>query len=141
MDTLIGQRVLRTEDRRLLTGLGRFIDDRNLPGQAYAAFVRSSLPHARITGIQVARAREAPGVLAVLTGRDYVADGLGGIPHQPNNADHLDPTKPAFAPQAILHAPPPPQMPLAIDRVRHVGEAVALIIAASAQEAEDAAEL
>src|SRR5258708_11111047 len=79
----IGMPVLRKEDSRLLTGGGRFSDDVNLPGQAYAAMVRSPHPHARIAGIDAAQARAAPGVLAVLTGAAFRADGLKSIPPPP----------------------------------------------------------
>lgn len=73
----IGQPVLRFEDPRLLRGLGRYINDVNLPGQAYAVFVRSPHAHALIKSIDVEAARKAPGVLAVYTGHDVAADGLG----------------------------------------------------------------
>jgi CO/xanthine dehydrogenase Mo-binding subunit len=73
----IDQPVRRFEDSRLLTGRGRFQDDVALPGQTYAVFVRSPHAHARIDGIDTSAARAAPGVLAVYTGQDYAADGLG----------------------------------------------------------------
>src|SRR4249919_2910931 len=79
----IGEPVVRKEDAELLTGSGRFSDDVNLPGQAYAAMVRSPHAHARIAGIDPAQALAAPGVLAVLTGADFLADGLKSIPHRP----------------------------------------------------------
>ena len=141
MTNLIGQPMPRVEDERLLTGRGRFVDDLNRPGQAHAVFVRSPHAHARLVAVDVARAKAAPGVLAVLTGRDYAADGLGGLNHMPNNADHLDPTKPAFGPGTLPREPLPLQLPLALDRVRHVGEAVAMVVADSAEAARDAAEL
>ena len=72
----IGQPLRRKEDQRLLTGRGRFSDDFSLPGQVYAAIVRSPHPHARIAHIDRAEAAAMPGVLAVLTGRDCAADGL-----------------------------------------------------------------
>ena len=75
----IGQPVLRTEDPRLLKGKGRFVDDFNLPHQAYAVFVRSPHAHAEILSIDARAAIDMPGVLAVLTGADYAADGLGPI--------------------------------------------------------------
>jgi carbon-monoxide dehydrogenase large subunit len=140
LTSLIGARVSRKEDRRLLTGEGRYVDDFNLTNQAHAAFVRSVHAHARITAIDTAPARSVPGVLAVLTAADYHADGLGGLPHNPNNADHLDPSKPAFGPGTLPHEPLPLQMPLATDRVRHVGEIVALVVAETAAQARDAAD-
>ena len=72
----------RKEDLRLLTGRGRYSDDTSVPGQAYAVMVRSPHAHALIRGIDTAVARTAPGVLAVLTGRDMQADGLKPIPHR-----------------------------------------------------------
>src|SRR5579864_1847742 len=96
MTALIGQSVLRKEDRRLLTGKGRFTDDLTLPNQSYAVILRSPHAHARIRAIDIARAISAPGVLAVLTGRDYEADGLKGLQHSPSGADHFEITKPAF---------------------------------------------
>ena len=71
----IGQPVLRFEDPRLLRGQGRYVNDVNLPGQAYAVFVRSPHAHARINSIDIEEAKNAPGVVAVLTGHDVVADG------------------------------------------------------------------
>ena len=75
----IGQPVPRTEDPRLLRGKGRFVDDFNMPHQAYAVFVRSPHAHAEIVAIDVAAASDMPGVSAILTGADYAADGLGPI--------------------------------------------------------------
>ena len=79
----IGRPVRRKEDDRLLIGQGRFSDDFSVPGQAYAAMVRSPYPHARIIAIDSTAARAMPGVIAVLTGADAAADGLGPIPHDP----------------------------------------------------------
>ncbi len=140
MTSLIGVSVLRMEDERLLTGRGRFADDLALPGQLFAAILRSPHAHARIAAIDASNAAAAPGVCAVLTGRDWAADGLGGVPHNPVSADHLDPTQPAFKPDAIAHGALPLPLPLALDRVRHVGEAVALIVAETLDAARDAAE-
>src|SRR5688572_30671381 len=78
-----GKPVRRVEDARLITGRGSFSDDVNLPGQAYAAFVRSPHAHARIVRIDAANALKIPGVIAVLTGADVAADGLRPIPHGP----------------------------------------------------------
>src|SRR3954469_22753349 len=83
--TGIGQPVRRREDLRLLTGRGRYSDDLNLPGQAYAVMVRSPHAHALIRGIDTAAARAAPGVLAVLIGDDLRADGLNPLPNIANN--------------------------------------------------------
>jgi carbon-monoxide dehydrogenase large subunit len=124
----IGERVKRNEDPRLLTGQALFVDDVDLPGMLHAAFLRSPHAHARILGIDVARARALPGVVAV-----YTAADLG-----------------AYWKAAPLLVPPPPvaglvfnertQVPLARDKVRHLGEPVALVVAASRYVAEDALE-
>ena len=79
----IGQPVRRKEDFRLLTGRGRFGDDIVLPRQTQTGFVRSPYAHARIVAVDKTAALAAPGVLAVLTGADYAAAGLGPIPHNP----------------------------------------------------------
>ena len=76
----IGASVKRKEDRRFLLGRGQYTDDVQLPGQTYAVFVRSPYGHAKVTKVDGAAARAADGVLAVLTGDDVAADGLGGIP-------------------------------------------------------------
>jgi carbon-monoxide dehydrogenase large subunit len=127
---LIGQPLPRLEDDRLLTGRGRFTDDLRLERQAWCAFVRSPHAHARIRSIS-----GGDGALAMLTGADYRADGLGPIDHVPNPLDAHDMTRKAFA--GPLEAP---HWPLAQDAVRHVGEPVAAVLAESEQEARDAAE-
>ena len=76
----VGQGVRRVEDARLLRGLGRYSDDVDLPRQAYAVLVRSPHAHARITSIDARAALTSPGVLAVLTGAEVAADGLGNLP-------------------------------------------------------------
>ena len=132
-----GRPVRRLEDRRLLTGQGRFSDDINLPGQAYAHVVRSPHAHARLLGIDGADARALPGVIAVLTGRDAEADGLRPIPHTPV------PTNPHEFPlggregSRIFVAPHPV---LASGKVRFVGEAVAMVIAETVAAARDGGE-
>ncbi len=90
MDSMIGKSIPRKEDRRLLTGRGRFSDDINILGQAHAAMVRSPHAHARIKGIDAAAALAAPGVIAVLTGADATADGLAGITHNPLHSSPPD---------------------------------------------------
>jgi len=77
---LIGERVLRKEDNRFITGKGRYTDDINLAGQTYACFVRSPHAHANIKGFHTSTAENAPGVVAVLTGLQVLEDGLGGLP-------------------------------------------------------------
>src|SRR4051794_7224755 len=79
VDKGIGASVVRKEDQRFVTGKGRYTDDINLPGQVYACFVRSPHAHARIERIDKASAQSLPGVLAVLTGEDVKADGLGNL--------------------------------------------------------------
>ena len=119
----------RREDERLVSGHGTYADDLNLPGQAYAAFVRSVVPHGVLRGIDVSAARTAPGVLGVFTGDDLVAAGVGPIPYLP---------MPNF-PLAVRA--PAPRPALAAGRVRHVGECIALVVAETADMAADAAEL
>ena len=79
----IGEPLRRKEDLRLITGAGCFSDDVNLPQQVFAIMLRSPHAHARIVSIDVRAALASPGVLAVLTGRDWLADGLKPLPHQP----------------------------------------------------------
>jgi carbon-monoxide dehydrogenase large subunit len=133
----IGQPLRRREDRRLLTGRGRFTDDFNKAGQAYAVIVRSPHPHAHIRGIARARAQAMPGVLAVFTGADCTADGLAPIPHNPvpSTRTDLKLTAPGGGPIFIG-----PQPLLPTDKVRHVGEAVAMVVAETPARAQDAAE-
>ena len=119
----------RSEDGPLLTGRGRFTDDVHVPGEAHAAFVRASVGHAEIRGLDVAAASRKPGVLGVFTGRDLAADGLGAIP--PAAAF------PGRGGRPMVDAPIPP---LAIDRVRYVGEPLAIVVAETAAQARDAAE-
>ncbi|MGP0092904.1 MAG: xanthine dehydrogenase family protein molybdopterin-binding subunit [Xanthobacteraceae bacterium] len=136
----IGQPLPRFEDRRFVRGAGRFTDDVALPGQTYAVFVRSPHAHARLLRVDAQAARACPGVLAILTGDDYTADGHVGIPQAPMPADAVDYRQPAFVakpPRAILNVP---QLPLAVERVRYVGEAVAIIVAETLFAARDAAE-
>src|SRR5262245_844630 len=132
-----GQPLPRKEDGRLVTGRGRFSDDVSLPGQAYAAMVRSPHAHARLRAIDVGAAQKAPDVVAVLTGWDVLADGLRPIPHRPV------PTNPHEVPLrspdgSAFYIAPHPLLP--VDRARFVGEAVAMVIAESAAAARDAAE-
>jgi aerobic carbon-monoxide dehydrogenase large subunit len=137
MNAGIGSTVRRKEDARLVTGRGNYSDDVNLPGQAYAAVVRSPHAHARIGSIDVAAARAMPGVLAVLTGKDAAADGLSRIPHlaAPGNPPDI-----VLANRDGSPVPAAPHHVLATDRVRHVGAAVAFVIAETIAAAKDAAE-
>ena len=83
----IGRPMPRFEDLRLVRGAGRYTDDVSVEGQAFAVFVRAPHAHARIVSIDVSAARGRPGVLAVLTGADYAADGHIGMSHHPNPND------------------------------------------------------
>src|SRR5262249_52480408 len=133
----IGQPLARKEDARLTTGRGRFSDDFNLEGQAYAVMVRSPHPHACIRRIEVARARAMPGVLGVFTGADCLADGLGAIPHDPLPKTKYDMKLTAPSGGAPFIGP---HLLLPVDKVRHVGEAVAMVAAETVAQALDAAE-
>lgn len=126
----VGQAITRVEDQRFLTGTGAYTDDIDLAGQAYAVVVRSPLAHARIAGIDVAEAKAAPGVLDVLTGADVAAAGLGLMPN-------LIPLKNKDGSPIVE----PPRPVLATDRVRHVGDPVAFVVAETLAQARDAAEL
>jgi len=141
MDKLIGQPLRRVEDHRLLTGGGNFADDINRDGQVYACFARSAHAHADITKLDLARAAAAPDVLLVLSGADYAADGLGALLHNVNGPDHLDITKPGFTADEVLLDPIPEHFPIAKDKVRHVGEIVAMVVAGTPEAAADAADL
>ena len=126
----IGQPVTRKEDARFLTGRGRYVADIDLVRQAHAVFVFSPHAHAQIRGIDKAAAEQMPGVFAVLTGADWAADGLGTLDPEVMAEDMGGP--------AGFRTKRPP---LAIERVRYVGERVAVVIAATEEQARDAAEL
>ncbi|MCR8549195.1 xanthine dehydrogenase family protein molybdopterin-binding subunit [Salipiger sp. P9] len=129
-----GQAVARSEDHRLLTGGGRYSDDVRLPGQSYAAIVRADHAHARIAEVETGAALEMPGVLAVLTGQDWAADGLGGMVFK----GHLL-SEPLQSPGGVVFTNPP-RIPLAMERVRYIGEPIAVVVADSPARAVDAAE-
>jgi len=129
-ETGIGASVRRKEDYRFITGAGRYVDDINLRGQAYAAFVRSPHAHAEITSINTDKAKSADGVVAVYTQDDLAAGGLGPQPcgwavSSKNGDPHKAPNFPVMAE----------------GRVRYVGENVALVIADTLAQAKNAAEL
>jgi carbon-monoxide dehydrogenase large subunit len=126
----IGQPVRRVEDRRFLTGSGRYVDDLTWPHQAYAFMLRSPHAHARIRAIDTAAAAAAPGVLAVYTGADLARDGIGTIPC-------LSPLQNRDGSPAVM----PPRPALVRERVRHVGDTVAMVVADTLAAARDAAEL
>jgi len=133
----IGKPIPRTEDGRLLTGRGRFSDDFSLPGQAYAVMVRSPYPHARVLRIKTDNACVMPGVLKVFTGVDCKDDGLGAIPHSPLPKTKYDMKLSAPGGGTIFIGP---HWLLPTDKVRHVGEAVVMVVAATYAQALDAAE-
>ena len=135
----IGRPMPRFEDLRLVRGAGQYSDDISMPGQAYAVFVRTPHAHARIKKVDTAAAKKMPGVIAVLTGADYIADGLKGALQRANPAGAIDIKVRAFDPakRPVLEQQ---QYPLAADRVRYPGEAVAMVVAGSRLAARDAAE-
>ena len=126
----IGASVRRKEDKKFLTGKGRYTDDINKAGQIYAYFVRSDVAHANIKSIDTKAASAASGVVAVYTGEDVAADGIGGpicgwvVPNRDGSATHE-----------------PPHPLLAQGKVRFVGDAVAVVIAESVEQAKSASEL
>src|SRR5512145_1595045 len=126
----IGQPVHRKEDPRLLRGQGRYADDIDLAGQAFARVVRSVYAHGRLRGVDLGAARQAPGVLAVYAAADFARAGYGPMVCKLplKNADG----RPLFA---------PPRPIFAEDRVRYVGEPIAMVVAENAHAAQDAAEL
>ena len=126
----IGQSVPRKEDGRFITGKGRYTDDIKQVGQTHAYFVRSPHAHADVVNIDVEEALAAPGVIAVLTGADVTADGLGGLPcgwmiHSKDGSEMKQPHHPVLADK----------------RVHYLGEPVAMVIADTALEAKNASEL
>ena len=126
----IGQPVTRFEDGRLLRGGGRYQADVNVPGQAHAVIVRSMHAHARLRDIDATAALKAPGVIAVFTGADLARDNLGTMRM----------TLPRKRPDgSAMFARP--HMGLTSGRVRYVGDPIAMVIAETQAEAEDAAEL
>ncbi|NQU69511.1 MAG: xanthine dehydrogenase family protein molybdopterin-binding subunit [Rhodospirillales bacterium] len=139
-NTGIGAPVRRAEDLRLLTGRGRYSDDKNQPGQAYAVLLRSPHAHAIINGIDSVAAEQMPGVLAILTARDYDNDGLKPIAHGANNADSVNPRIKSFLEEEGARIFDVPQPPLARDKIRFGGEGVALVVAETVSQARDAAE-
>jgi carbon-monoxide dehydrogenase large subunit len=130
----VGRSLLRREDRRLLTGQGQYVADMALPGMLHAAFVRSSVAHARIRSIDTSRAAAMPGVALVLSGAE-LARLLPSIP------DHQVVLPSKWRTTVRHHILNPQQTLLAVDKVRHVGEAFAVVVAESRYAAEDAAAL
>jgi carbon-monoxide dehydrogenase large subunit len=127
---LIGAAIARREDRRFLVGSGRYTDDIDRPRQTHAVFLRSPHAHAKIVAIDTSKAAAAPGVVAVYTGHDVAADKVGGIPcgwliKNKDGSNMVEPPHPA----------------LVADRVRHVGDQVAVVIAETKAQAKAAANL
>ena len=125
----IGQPVVRSEDQRLLTGGGDYTDDTTIEGQVHARFTRSQIAHGEIKSIDTAAASAMQGVLAIYTGADLRADGIGNIPSGL-------PLKNRDGSGYIV----PPRTGLAVGRVRHLGEPIAVVIAETADQAREAAE-
>ena len=126
----IGQPLRRREDLRFLTGAGQYTDDVVMTNQTYAVFLRSPHAHARIRSIDIAAAKKAPGVVDIITGADLAEAKIGGLPcgwliHSKDGTPMNEPPHPV----------------LAHEKVRHVGDQVAMIVAESIAEAKDAAEL
>ncbi len=125
ISTMIGASIKRREDPELITGTGGFVDDLPQTGLVQMYVVRSTEPHARILGIDTARARQADGVLAVFTGKELASEFQSPLP-----------VTVSFVPEKKY----PAHYPIATDRVRYVGEPVAIVLAQSRAAAEDAAE-
>ncbi|PAQ01591.1 xanthine dehydrogenase family protein molybdopterin-binding subunit [Mesorhizobium mediterraneum] len=125
----VGARVARKEDRRFITGAGRYVDDMVVPGMKHAAFVRSPHAHAQIKKIDVKKAKGMPGVIGVLTGKELKADGIGNLicGWMIHSKDGSPMKMGAWS-------------PLAFDRVRYVGDAVVVVVAETKGQARDAAE-
>ncbi len=130
MGKYIGKAVKRVEDKRFITGKGNYTDDIVLPGMTYAYILRSPHAHAKINGIDISKAKAAPGVIAVFTGEDIAKAGINGVPC----GWQVD-----FKNGDTMKEPPHPL--LVADKVRHVGDAVALVVAEDYATAKDAAEL
>ncbi len=126
----IGASVRRREDARFLTGRGRYVADLAMSHQAHACFLRSPQAHAKIVSIDTRAARAAEGVIAVYTGQDLLEGNVGSLPSGWNVRQRDG------SPMAE-----PPHYPLAVDRVRHVGDPVAVVIAETVEAAKDATEL
>ena len=133
----IGEPFRRLEDERLLTGKGRFSDDWNLANQAWMGVVRSPHAHAQLKSVDVSDAAAMPGVLGVFTGADCIDDGLSQIPHNPLPSTKHDMKLHGAGVGEVFCGD---HMPLPSDRARYVGEALAIVVAESMAQAEDAVE-
>jgi carbon-monoxide dehydrogenase large subunit len=130
----VGGGILRKEDPELLTGQGRFVDDIALPGMLWLSFVRSPVAHANLTRVDVAAATRLPGVVAAFTGQDLAGEWASGMPCAWPIADRVMPDEPT------ADARIPDHWPVAKDRVRFMGEIVAVVVADSREHAADAIE-
>ncbi|MDQ3858749.1 MAG: molybdopterin-dependent oxidoreductase [Actinomycetota bacterium] len=130
----VGGGVLRKEDPELLTGEARFVDDISIPGMLWVAIARSPLPHARVNGVDVSRAREMPGVVAVFTGADLADEWEAGLPCAWPIATRSWPTPTDEDPRLPTHWPIPQ------DKVRFLGEPLAVVVADTRAHAKDALE-
>ncbi|TAJ38178.1 MAG: xanthine dehydrogenase family protein molybdopterin-binding subunit [Reyranella sp.] len=126
----LGQSIARREDRRFLTGTGRYTDDTAPEGALAVLFVRSPHAHARIAGIDKEAALASPGVVAIYTAKDTAADKLRHLPAISEIKD-----------EAGNRHREPPHLPMPIGKVRHVGDIVAMIVAGTLDQARDAADL
>lgn len=138
---MIGKPIPRVEDQRFVTGNGQYTDDIRVDGQLHAAFLRSPHAHAILRSVDISAAQEAPGVIAVLVGQDYLDDGFQGVDHVPNPVDAVDATKKAFLTSLTGSIFNQFHIPLPVDRVRYVGEAIAMVIAETPMQARNASEL
>jgi carbon-monoxide dehydrogenase large subunit len=141
VDTGIGAHLPRREDARLLTGAGSYADDISVAGQVYGYAVRSIHAHARIRGLNLDTAQKAPGVLHVFTGAEYAADGLKGIPHGAVSVKPEDHRVPAFTKADGSEAFAAPNIPIVAEKVHHIGEVIAFVVADTLAHAKDAGEL
>ena len=136
----IGRPIPRLEDLRFVTGRGMYTSDMQVDGAYHAVFVRAPVPSARILSIDATNARALGGVRLVLTGAEYQAAGGGPIRHFADPADAVDHTKRAFGGFEGNIVIDIPHLPMPVDKVRYLGEPIALVVADSAAEAEAAAE-
>ena len=125
----IGQPAKRFEDNRLLSGEGQYVEDIELDGQTFASFVRSPHAHAEIISIDTSEAESMPGVLGIYTVKDLKAEGIGNIPC-------LAPANNKDGSPCIM----PPRPALTESKVRHVGDAIAIVVAETREKAIDASE-
>ncbi|MGX1099533.1 xanthine dehydrogenase family protein molybdopterin-binding subunit [Amorphus sp. MBR-141] len=136
----IGRPMPRFEDLRLVAGKGRYTDDFHLDREVSAAFVRAPYASAEIVGLDTSAALEMPGVIAVLVGQDYVDEGGRPINHIADPADAKDHTKRAFSGYERNRSIDIHHLPMPLRTVRYLGEPVAMVVAETALQAQDAAE-